>query len=329
MEISMLSIDDFDISDIHPHLLILSSDLAQNQQQLAIICIEMAKLYVCIGNLLSTRFYPKAINDPEISEPMGMTLQPVFVSHGSLQNNYIENELLLWFLSLPPEADLGTQLHEIDGGQIDISLVHRGFLHLVYYACREACCPIPFTTSIDEEKISQNMTLKSKRKYFASSSVMIVKKLQDKEVVQYLLPTAAPILLPTIVEQIRASHFDMKGNDSAPDDVDYCLGALEALQDRYNVVGIVLAFVKVCRQRIGRLTNGLELVSDSDLDIKSSYQQSLCYLNEDKATPIGDREQVESVPRTFSLSPPGNDGTILDLDDFLNLHDQEGHAIWD
>jgi hypothetical protein len=318
-KISMLSIDDFEFADIHRYISVLSSDFAQKQQELAIICIEMARLCVCIGKVLSTRFSRKAINDPELADSMRMILQPI--SPQAIRNHYIENELLLWFLNLPPEAELGTQSYEVMSGQTDISLVHRGFLHLVYYACRGACCPIQPTASIDEINISQRMVLKSKRKHYASSSVTIVKNLQDHQVVQFLPPTAAPILLPTLIELICAHKFKKGGSENALDDVGHCLEALEALQYRYNVVAIVLEFIEVFRQRIGCSSTSPELVSESDLDIQSNYQKSLCSSNGGEETSSDVSEQVMSSPWKYSDSLFGNDGIIMDLDEFLNLQD--------
>lgn len=106
---------------------------AERQRKLALMCIEKAKLCVCISNVLSAQYSVLNTNQGSLtadgSTRTTMMLLPKKLEPGSVEVIECDQELEAWVAGLPADA---VYQNPIRGQADDVLVLHRGLLHLIY-----------------------------------------------------------------------------------------------------------------------------------------------------------------------------------------------------
>lgn len=139
-DVPMLTLEDFEIDlDIgRSNIIYQHEDLEEEirkQRRLAIMCIQKAKLCVCISHVLTAQYSVLTTNQGSLSADGStrttMMLLPKQADKDTCEVERCDRELQDWYQLLPEEASyrpiaLGDQLQ-------DLSLsLHRNLLHMVY-----------------------------------------------------------------------------------------------------------------------------------------------------------------------------------------------------
>jgi hypothetical protein len=141
-DVPMLTIDDFDI-DIgfdESEAFFWSADRRANeekdverQKQLAVLCIEKAKLCVCISHVLSAQYSVLNTNQGSLtadgSTRTTMMLLPKKLEPGCEEVRKCDEELENWNNGLPSDAIYGTPCA---AGADPVLILHKALLHLIY-----------------------------------------------------------------------------------------------------------------------------------------------------------------------------------------------------
>lgn len=106
---------------------------AERQRKLALMCIEKAKLCVCISHVLSAQYSVLNTNQGSLtadgSTRTTMMLLPKKLEPGSVEVIECDQELEAWVAGLPADA---VYQNPIRGQADDVLVLHRGLLHLIY-----------------------------------------------------------------------------------------------------------------------------------------------------------------------------------------------------
>lgn len=106
---------------------------AERQKQLAVLCIEKAKLCVCISHVLTAQYSVLNTNQGSLtadgSTRTTMMLLPKKLEPGCEEVKACDVELDAWINDLPPEAVYGTPC--ISGAD-PVLILHKALLHLIY-----------------------------------------------------------------------------------------------------------------------------------------------------------------------------------------------------
>jgi hypothetical protein len=141
-DVPMLSIEDFDIDigfDENEAFFWTAEERARQerevirQQQLAVLCIEKAKLCVCISQVFAVQYSVLNTNQGSLtadgSTRTTMMLLPKKLEPGSPEVLGCDEELEKWITGLPAQA-----IYDVpDRANPDhVVILHKGLLHLIY-----------------------------------------------------------------------------------------------------------------------------------------------------------------------------------------------------
>lgn len=106
---------------------------AERQKQLAVLCIEKAKLCVCISHVLAAQYSVLNTNQGSLtadgSTRTTMMLLPKKLEPGCEEVRNCDIELDAWVNDLPSEAVYGTPFVS---GADPVLILHKALLHLIY-----------------------------------------------------------------------------------------------------------------------------------------------------------------------------------------------------
>lgn len=106
---------------------------AERQRKLALMCIEKAKLCVCISHVLSAQYSVLNTNQGSLaadgSTRTTMMLLPKKLEPGSVEVIECDQELEAWVNGLPADA---VYQNPIRGQADEVLVLHCGLLHLIY-----------------------------------------------------------------------------------------------------------------------------------------------------------------------------------------------------
>lgn len=224
-------------------------------RQLAVMCIEMAKLSICVSHILSIR-YGVTSSKTIAQTAMILPAERLEPSDDQIQAN--AKALQEWKDKLPEAAQYVTPiLHDMDSSNRCL-LLNRAFLHMVYYAAlsslhRSQLLPpsgmLTRTTIVDVSREALRLA--------ATKITTIAGTLQDLDLVRYLPSPAITVLLPAIVAHLLEvlAPRSFLPPDSLRDFCK-CMQIMAALRDMYAAADYSTAFLQAAIQRteIGPVT---------------------------------------------------------------------------
>ncbi|KAK3360012.1 N-terminal binuclear Zn cluster-containing protein [Lasiosphaeria hispida] len=262
--VSMLKMTDFEIQPLQDDNQLLGPDCAVArdvgmQQLLATMCIEKAKLCMCISHMLKAQY---SIIGPDAVRLGSAKSQMMLFPNKSLDNESIESvetinqELIQWRINLPPSCR-HVQLNPQDVTDTNKMLfVQRILLHMVYYTTMSALHRplwnphLPPNPNVPPNSQHIHERSQSYVREAAGQLSGLVSELQNHGLTKYMPTSGVTVILPSVL-----IHLLDLGN-SYPDArakawASFCTGleALKVLRESYAAAGFAINFLVSAHRR--------------------------------------------------------------------------------
>ncbi|KAF2266953.1 cutinase transcription factor 1 alpha [Lojkania enalia] len=260
-DVPMLTLDDFEIAPLPDSISSLPADCrvardVDMQRQLAIMCIEKAKLCLCISHVLSKQYCVLNNNQGMMNDRTTMMLLPKKLDPETSEVKACDEELQKWVNELPEEAKYSDALSGNDC--LDL---HRALLHMVFFTTlsalhRPQVLPSAQGGSLAATKSSLGSEfLEVSRRNVrraASAITSIAQRLESRDLVKYLPTTGVTVLLPAIIIHL----LDIKAPDeetrrSSLRGFCQCMGVMGKLRDLYAAADYSTAFLEAAIRKAG------------------------------------------------------------------------------
>lgn len=253
-DVPMLTIDDFDLSPLPENTACIPRDceVAWNvdlQRQLAVMCIEKAKLCLCISLVLSKQYCVLNNNQGKSSDKTTMMLLPKKLDPEKCEVKACDEQLQRWFDELPSEAQYNEQLSGNNG--IDLC---RSLLHLVFYTTLSALHRPQVLPSIPTISAGEELLDVSRRnvRRAANAITSIAQRLDERDLVKYLPTSGVTVLLPAIIIHL----LDIKAPDEETRRTSLrgfcqCMQVMGKLRDMYAAADYSTAFLEAAIRKAG------------------------------------------------------------------------------
>ncbi|EME49111.1 C6 transcription factor-like protein [Dothistroma septosporum NZE10] len=256
-DVPMLDISDFEIAVLSEGPSCIPADCkplrnADLQRQLAVMCIESAKLCICMSHVLSVQ-YSVLNNNHGVSSEEGSTKTTMrLVAKWDPEVDEVQNcdkELQVWKEELPEEAQyVVASWHDVDSGNESIVL-NRSLLHMIYNATLSALHrPQVLPSTAMPARTAQSDMLEHSRKAVrlaAAEITSIAYGLFNFDMVRFLPTTGITVLLPAIIIHL----LDIKAPDegtrrSSLQGFCQCMQIMGKLRDMYAAADYSTAFLE-------------------------------------------------------------------------------------
>ncbi|KAK5134943.1 hypothetical protein LTR08_005894 [Meristemomyces frigidus] len=257
-DVPMLALDDFEtyILPEGPSCIPEQSTIlrdAEKQRQLAIMCIEKAKLCICISDVLSVQ-YSVLFNNHGVLSAEGTTRTTMLLVAKKLDPEVDEVEacdkaLKEWKENLAVEAQyVEPRWSDVDSGKADL-ILNRSLLHMIYYATLSALHrPQVLPSTAMPPRSTHSDQLESSRKAVrlaATTITSIANCLHNLDLIRYLPTTGITVLLPAIIIHL----LDIKAPDEETRRASLqgfcqCMQIMAKLRDIYAAADYSTAFLE-------------------------------------------------------------------------------------
>jgi hypothetical protein len=262
-DVPMLQLVDFELDTLPngPCRIPAECNLAQEmekQRQLAVMCIEMAKLCMCIHHILSVQY---GVASSKGSTRTATMLFAKSLEPGDDQIQASVKALQEWKDRLPEAAQyVAPTLHDVDSSNRYLVL-NRAFLHMVYYAALSSLHRsqlLPSTGMLPHAARSNVVDVSHKAVRLAATKITtIAGTLHNLDLVRFLPSSSITVLLPAIVihlvDVLAPERFLRL---QSLQDFCKCMQIMAALRDMYAAADYSTAFLQAAIQRteIGPMT---------------------------------------------------------------------------
>ncbi|KAK4507440.1 hypothetical protein PRZ48_001175 [Zasmidium cellare] len=256
-DVPMLTINDFEsvalpdgVSCIPPDCKLLRDVGMQNE--LAQMCIESAKLCICMSHVLSVQYSVLNSNHGMLSEEGSTQTTARLSRKRDPEVNEVQacdKELQDWKNELPVEAQYSVpSWQDVDSG-MDSIVLNRSLLHMIYYATLSALHrpQVLPSTAIPPRQTQSDMLEHSRKavRTAANEITNIAYGLFNLDMVRYLPTTGVTVLLPAIIIHL----LDIKAPDestrrSSLQGFCQCMQIMGKLRDIYAAADYSTAFLE-------------------------------------------------------------------------------------
>jgi hypothetical protein len=333
-DVPMLTLDDFEIAPLASDNLLFTPPLqllkdTGRQEQLAVMCIEKAKLCLVISHVLTAQ-YSVLIKDQGMQTSSGSSRSSLMLFPKKLdQRGEVKScgsELEKWREELPPCCLYRTPA-PIDIATGDSTMaVQRALLHMVYYTTlsalhRPQVLPNPATKSSSDGQ-SQHDVSRQRVSEASREITRISSDLQRYQLERYLPTTGVTVLLPAIIiHLLDIKSTDQKVSDEARTGFCHCMQVLQKLKDNYASADYAIQFLEAAIRKAD-----IDLAwNDETLKTNASHPEAMrqgvakitrtpLESNRTNWTPppehgaMPDETYVEQFPSTAE-TPPGSEGS--------------------
>jgi len=261
-DVPMLTIDDFELVAIPDSVSSIPADCniardVDKQRDLAVMCIEKAKLCLCISHVLSTQYCVLNNNQGMVNDRTTMMLLPKKGNPEICEVKSCDDKLQSWFDELPEEAKASDQL----SGNRSLDL-HRSLLHMVFYTTLSALHRpqvLPSGPTLNQVATPSSPAsvdlLETSRKAVRRASTAITniaQSLDSADLVRFLPTTGVTVLLPAIIIHL----LDIKAPDEATRRHSLrgfcqCMQVMGKLRDLYAAADYSTAFLEAAIRKAG------------------------------------------------------------------------------
>lgn len=261
-DVPMLTLDDFELSPLPENITCLPPDcrIARDvnaQRQLAIMCIEKARLCLCISHVLSKQYCVLNNNQGLQNDRTTMMLLPKKLDPETSEVKTCDEQLQKWVSELPEEAkytDKPTGVPAID--------LARALLHMVFFTTLSALhrpqvlpnsqggpASAPAKNNVESELL--DVSRRNVRRA-ASAITSIAQRLDQGGLVRYLPTTGVTVLLPAIIIHL----LDIKAPEeetrlSSLRGFCQCMAVMGKLRDIYAAADYSVAFLEAAIRKAG------------------------------------------------------------------------------
>ncbi|KAF2088914.1 hypothetical protein K490DRAFT_38524 [Saccharata proteae CBS 121410] len=256
-DVPMMDLDDFDIAPLPEGVTCIPADCViardtDKQRQLAIMCIQKAKLCLCISHVLSKQYCVLNNNQGMHHDRTTMMLLPKKLDPQKCEVKACDDELQRWLDELPQEARYENM--PTDNASINL---HKALLHMVFYTTLSALhrpqvlpsAPAPNTAESGVELLDMS---RSNVRRAASAITGIAQTLDSLDLVKYLPTTGVTVLLPAIIIHL----LDIKAPEeetrrSSLRGFCQCMQVMGKLRDLYAAADYSTAFLEAAIRKAG------------------------------------------------------------------------------
>ncbi|THZ08078.1 hypothetical protein D6C93_00694 [Aureobasidium pullulans] len=257
-DVPMLTIDDFEFASLSSQSSCIppSCKIMQDtsmQKELAIMCIEKAKLCICISHVLSTQ-YSVLHNNHGVQSHEGTTRTTMMLvarkdDPEKCSVKACDEELKQWKASIAPEAKYKpSSLFDLTAGKGTVAL-HRSLLHMIYLATLSALHRpqvLPSTAAPSRKMASEVLDTSRRTVRFAANRLTAVAhNLNELDLIRCLPTSGITVLLPAIIIHL----LDIKAPDETTRRASLqgfcqCMQILNKLRDIYAAADYSTAFLE-------------------------------------------------------------------------------------
>jgi hypothetical protein len=257
-DVPMLTIDDFDLVAIPDSVTCVPADChiardVEKQRQLVVMCIEKAKLCLCISHVLSKQYCVLNNNQGLVNDRTTMMLLPKKLDPETCEVKACDDELEKWLEELPAEAKRA----ETFSGDASIDL-NRALLHMVFFTTlsalhRPQVLPsAPAATPSTPGAYDLLDTSRRNVRRAATAITSLAQALDDADLVKYLPTTGVTVLLPAII--IHLLDIKAPEEDTRRDSLRgfcQCMQVMGKLRDLYAAADYSTAFLEAAIRKAG------------------------------------------------------------------------------
>ncbi|KAI9814823.1 MAG: hypothetical protein M1827_003089 [Pycnora praestabilis] len=259
-DVPMLTLDDFELEPVANDITCISSECTiardvEKQRQIAVMCIEKAKLCLCISHVLSAQY--SVLNHNQGRETADghttttMMLLPKKLNPETCDVHICDQELKKWVEELPDYAVYQpVSLEDLSGGRASF-VVHRALLHMVYFTTLSALhrpqvlpsAPAAFPArnpGVEIQDISRR-----KVRQAATEITRIAQDLQSLDLVRYLPTTGVTVLLPAvIIHLLDIKSLNEETRKASLKGFCQCMQVMQRLRDSYAAADFATQFLE-------------------------------------------------------------------------------------
>lgn len=257
-DVPMLTLDDFEVETLPEGPSCIPQECSllrdkEKQRLMAIMCIEKAKLCICVSTVLSVQ-YSVLHNNHGVLSDEGSTRTTMMLVAKRLDPEMDEVQacdkaLQEWHENLAEEAKYSEPTwSDVDSGNEDLAL-NRSLLHMIYYAALSALHrPQVLPSTAMPPRTAQSDQLEASRKAVRLAATEITKianSLYNLDLVRCLPTTGITVLLPAIIIHL----LDIKAPDeetrkSSLQGFCQCMQIMARLRDVYAAADYSTAFLE-------------------------------------------------------------------------------------
>ncbi|KAH9838957.1 C6 transcription factor (Ctf1B) [Teratosphaeria destructans] len=257
-DVPMLTIDDFEIAALPEGPSCIPSDCtylrsADKQRQMAVMCIEKAKLCICVSDILSVQYSVLQNNHGAMSEEGSTKTTMMLVAKrmdpAVNEVQHCDKALQDWHNNLAEQAKyLEPTWSDVDAGNEDIAL-NRSLLHMIYYAALSALHrPQVLPSAAMQSRAPLGEHLEQSRsavRLAATKITSIANRLHNLDLVRYLPTTGITVLLPAIIIHLLDIKAPEEGTRrSSLQGFCQCMQIMARLRDIYAAADYSTAFLE-------------------------------------------------------------------------------------
>lgn len=262
-DVPMLTIDDFELVAIPESVSCIPADCSlardvDRQRDLAVMCIQKAKLCLCISHVLGTQYCVLNNNQGMVNDRTTMMLLPKKGNPEICEVKSCDDELQRWVDELPEEAKYPEQL----SGHPSLDL-HRSLLHMIFFTTLSALhrpqvlpsAPSLGTPSVPPNSPTSVDLLDTSRKAVrraATAITQLAQSLDAADLVCFLPTTGVTVLLPAIIIHL----LDIKAPEESTRRQSLrgfcqCMQVMGKLRDLYAAADYSTAFLEAAIRKAG------------------------------------------------------------------------------
>ncbi|UPX11112.1 uncharacterized protein EKO05_0001735 [Ascochyta rabiei] len=261
-DVPMLTLDDFEIAPIPDSVTCVPADcrVARDvdvQRQLAIMCIEKARLCLCISHVLSKQYCVLNNNQGLQNDRTTMMLLPKKLDPATSEVKTCDEELQKWVNEMPEDA----RYTDKPSGEAAIDLA-RSLLHMVFFTTLSALhrpqvlpssqggpASAPAKGGVEPDILDAS---RRNVRRAASAITSIAQRLDTSGLVKYLPTTGVTVLLPAIIIHL----LDIKAPEeetrrSSLRGFCQCMAVMGKLRDLYAAADYSVAFLEAAIRKAG------------------------------------------------------------------------------
>lgn len=312
-DVPMLTLEDFEIRAIPESVTCVPADClvardVSKQRTLAMMCIEKAKLCLCISHVLSKQYCVLNNNQGMVNDRTTMMLLPKKLDPETCEVQVCDEELEEWVQNLPEEAkprDTLTGCNSLD--------LNRSLLHMVFFTTLSALhrpqvlpsAPTAAPTTPDAIDLLERSRRNVRRA--ATEITSLAQTLDQADLVKYLPTTGVTVLLPAIIIHL----LDIKAPEESTRRASLrgfcqCMQVMGKLRDLYAAADYSTAFLEAAIRKAGIHIAPFPTGAGEKTSSHAARKPSPVTSVEDLVD-AGRRMDMESMPppaRNNNLTPP-------------------------
>lgn len=254
-DVPMLEEDDFEIEALPDDNQILPVDctLVRNldmQRQLALMCIEKAKLCICISHMLKAQY--SMLNRDGMRADHTTSSTMMLFPNKTLDNvenvHTVDMELMEWFSNLPQVCQYRPLTpYDIKNGNSTVA-VQRNLLHMVYQTAVSALHRPQFlpATPLNAPALSRQVQEMARLRVrdAASQITQMAAELHQFRLERYLPTTGVTVILPAMIIHLLEMKSPVQdARQKATKGFRQCMKVMEKLRDIYAAADFATGFL--------------------------------------------------------------------------------------